>query len=124
MLVKANWIVCCLDIYKLANSIVDFLRKLDADSEFAAIRDTLNLALLNLQRYYKLLNYQFENFSSTKFVIIDKYSWKWINLPNKRFSSEIPIVLQAIKSQNVEELKAQLKESKYLLLKYLRSNIY
>lgn len=111
--------VYCLDIYKLASNIIEFLRKLDADSEFAAIRDTLNLALLNLQRYYKLLNYQFENFSSTKFVIIDKYSWKWVNLPNKRFSSEIPIVLQAIKSQNDEELKTLLKERKCLLSKIL-----
>ena len=45
----------CADFQKAAAFIHEFLLKMNEDVECAELRDTLNLALLHMQKYYRLL---------------------------------------------------------------------
>jgi len=47
--------VLCADFQKAAAFIHEFLLKMNEDVECAELRDTLNLALLHMQKYYRLL---------------------------------------------------------------------
>ena len=53
-------LIVVLDFQKAAAYIHEFLLKLNDESKCAELRDTLNLALLHMQKYYKFL--QVRNF--------------------------------------------------------------
>lgn len=86
-----------IDFQKAAAFINEFLLKLNEDAEGSELRDTLNLALLHMQKYYrklqtrsheknaeKTLSLSARGFSPmTPFVDApDKFQWKWVNLDN------------------------------------------
>lgn len=119
------------DFQKAAAFLHEFLLKLNEDSECAELRDTLNLALLQLQKYYRLLqnrihekNAQVTSMSlsltarglspMTPFVDApDKFQWRWINLDSIKsltgISNEesinltrLPEIIQAVKESNFD----------------------
>ncbi|XP_041378911.1 uncharacterized protein LOC121391294 isoform X2 [Gigantopelta aegis] len=119
------------DFQKAAAFIHEFLLKLNEDGECAELRDTLNLALLHMQKYYRKLQsrsqekncqatLQFARGLSplTPFVDTpDKFQWKWINLDMLgRFATNmsgadsinfvtLPNVIEAAKNGTIEELE-------------------
>ncbi|XP_021377640.1 espin-like isoform X2 [Mizuhopecten yessoensis] len=119
------------DFQKAAAFLHEFLLKLNEDSECAELRDTLNLALLQLQKYYRLLQNRIHEKNAqatstslsltarglspmTPFVDApDKFQWRWMNLDSLRsltgISNEesinftrLPPIIQAVKEGNFE----------------------
>lgn len=91
--------------------IKDFLFKLPQDTECAELRDSLNLTLLHMKKYFKtvwLLNQEKSQKKNDKLlsaslprdgthspfhhVGIDQFQWKWVNLePPKVVTGSLPI---------------------------------
>ncbi|XP_060599781.1 uncharacterized protein LOC132753347 isoform X3 [Ruditapes philippinarum] len=116
------------DFQKAAAFIHEFLLKLHEDSECAELRDSLNLALLHMQKYYRVLQTRNQekhlatNLSltarglspMTPFVDApDKFQYKWINLDSARLKASmtldesmaitvLPPIIQAAKEGNTE----------------------
>lgn len=116
------------DFQKAAAFIHEFLLKLHEDSECAELRDSLNLALLHMQKYYRILQTrnQEKNLATnlsltarglspmTPFVDApDKFQYKWINLDSARLKASmamdesmalmlLPPIIQAAKEGNTE----------------------
>lgn len=116
------------DFQKAAAFIHEFLLKLHEDSECAELRDSLNLALLHMQKYYRVLQTRNQekhlatNLSltarglspMTPFVDApDKFQYKWINLDSARLKASmaldesmaiivLPPIIQAAKEGNIE----------------------
>ena len=85
--------------------------KLSEDSECAELRDALNLVLLHMQKYYRILRNRVqkqENDRTTNGNSVlgasfrglspmtpfkdapDKFQWKWVNLDNVKLSGTLP----------------------------------
>ncbi|XP_052224154.1 SH3 and multiple ankyrin repeat domains protein 3-like isoform X2 [Dreissena polymorpha] len=116
------------DFQKAAAFIHEFLLKLQDDSECAELRDSLNLALLHMQKYYRVLQTRNQeknlavNLSltarglspMTPFVDApDKFQYKWINLDSARLKASmtvdesmhitnLPPMIQAAKEGNTD----------------------
>ncbi|CAD5120999.1 DgyrCDS9543 [Dimorphilus gyrociliatus] len=114
------------DFQKASALIHEFLLKLSEDEECAELRDALNLALLQMQKYYKRLRAKFQTHEkgggtsalSTSIRGLspmtpfrdapDKFQWKWINRENPKSLNEtstslnqslsmLPSIIQAAK---------------------------
>ncbi|KAL3856149.1 hypothetical protein ACJMK2_010937 [Sinanodonta woodiana] len=117
------------DFQKAAAFIHEFLLKLNEDLECAELRDTLNLALLHMQKYYRMLQNRTQEkihvqtlslharglSPMTPFVDApDKFQWRWINLDSSRLLASmgaadesinittLPSIIQAAKQGNVD----------------------
>lgn len=105
------------DFHKIAQLIQDFLGKLSCEESTAELRDSLNLALLNLQKYYKTLRVRSRSTSnglypnstaksiggslvlcnsngvvspvSTACASRDLFEWKWYNLESPRLCASL-----------------------------------
>lgn len=99
--------MCILDFQKAAALLHEFLLKLSFDSECAELRDALNLALLHMQRYYRLLRNRMQNIDKSNGSVMaqslrglspmtpfkdtpDKFQWKWLNLDNPKVANTMP----------------------------------
>lgn len=86
-----------IDFQKAAAFINEFLLKLNEDAEGSELRDTLNLALLHMQKYYRKLQTRSHEKNAEKTLSLtargfspmtpfvdapDKFQWKWVNLDN------------------------------------------
>ncbi|BFZ18797.1 hypothetical protein BsWGS_21836 [Bradybaena similaris] len=95
------------DFQKAAAFIHEFLLKLSEDVECAEVRDTLNLALLHMQKYYRLIQSRSQEKNGhlalsltarglspmTPFVDApDKFIWRWVNLDNTRNITNMSLV--------------------------------
>ena len=124
------------DFQKAAAFIHEFLLKLQDDSECAELRDSLNLALLHMQKYYRVLQHRNHEKSlatslsltarglspMTPFVDApDKFQYKWINLDSVRLKAsfgvddsiniiQLPPIIQAAKNGSVEEITELIHE--------------
>ena len=102
------------DFQKIAAHVHEFLLKLSWESECAEVRDALNLALLQMQRYYRKLRQQNKTAQQevahsangnsnilsqslrglspmTPFKDApDKFQWKWIRLDSPRLGGTLP----------------------------------
>ncbi|GFO32691.1 ankyrin repeat domain-containing protein 55, partial [Plakobranchus ocellatus] len=112
---------------KAAAFIHEFLLKLSEDVECAEVRDTLNLALLHMQKYYRLIQNRSQEKCAntlslttrglspmTPFVDApDKFIWRWLNLDNAKLPSSmglgdslslvvLPPIITAAKAGDVE----------------------
>ena len=102
------------DFQKVANVIQGFLGKLACEEATAELRDTLNLALLNLQKYYKILKSR-SSCNGNGFLLNslprslggsltsnggispvspscwspDHFEWKWFNLDSPKLTASI-----------------------------------
>ncbi|ESN98923.1 hypothetical protein HELRODRAFT_162392 [Helobdella robusta] len=92
------------DIQKLATKMKDFMKKLGSDVETAALRDSLNFSIFNLQRYFKFHNDHLKSVLKSSFSksftissVFDKYSLKWFDLPNKNLPDDLPAIMKAVK---------------------------
>ncbi|GFR92060.1 ankyrin repeat domain-containing protein 55 [Elysia marginata] len=115
------------DFQKAAAFIHEFLLKLSEDVECAEVRDTLNLALLHMQKYYRLIQNRSQEKCAntlsltqrglspmTPFVDApDKFIWRWLNLDNAKLPSSmglgdslsivvLPPIITAAKAGDVE----------------------
>ena len=98
------------DFQKAAALVHEFLLKLTEDPECAELRDALNLALLHMQRYYRLLRNRMNQDKATNGSILtqslrglspmtpfkdapDKFQWKWINLDSPKLRGTLPLEL-------------------------------
>ncbi len=91
--------------------IHEFQLKLSEEPECAELRDALNLALLHMQKYYRILRNKVQKFESdrasnghgvlgaslrglspmTPFKDApDKFQWKWVNLDTVKLSGTLP----------------------------------
>ncbi|CAL1545483.1 unnamed protein product [Lymnaea stagnalis] len=104
------------DFQKAAAFIHEFLLKLSEDVECADVRDTLNLALLHMQKYYRLIQNRSQEKCAntlsltarglspmTPFVDApDKFIWRWVNLD----STKLPVTMSLGDSVNFVALPA------------------
>ena len=115
------------DFQKAAAFLKEFLLKLNEDIECAELRDTLTLALLHMQKYYRLLQCRTQERTSqhqltlsarglspmTPFVDApDKFQWKWISLDSAKYLNSLnqqdegfyhlPDIILAIREGNTE----------------------
>jgi len=121
-----SWTFFFTDFQKAAAFIHEYLLKLQDDSECAELRDSLNLALLHMQKYYRILQTrnQEKNLAMnlsltarglspmTPFVDApDKFQYRWINLDSARLKASmtldesmhltvLPPIIQAAKEGN------------------------
>ena len=139
--------VCILffsDFQKAAAFINEFLLKLNEEQEGAELRDTLNLALLHMQKYYRLLQTRSHEKNAEKTLSLsarglspltpfvdapDKFQWKWINLDSMRnfqgvvMAEEsmnittLPPIMQAVKQGNSDLLLQLVQEGTTLFSK-------
>ncbi|XP_055861135.1 uncharacterized protein LOC106079642 isoform X2 [Biomphalaria glabrata] len=93
------------DFQKAAAFIHEFLLKLSEDVECADVRDTLNLALLHMQKYYRLIQSRSQEKCAatlsltarglspmTPFVDApDKFIWRWLNLDSAKIPSTMSL---------------------------------
>lgn len=97
---KTSLFLLVPDFQKVAALIHDFLLKLGDGYECAELRDALNLALFQLQRYYRLLQKRLGNVSLMDSVHVygsttfsqdpeDKFAWKWIDLERSGSSDRL-----------------------------------
>ncbi|XP_071093512.1 espin-like isoform X1 [Haliotis cracherodii] len=120
------------DFQKAAAFIHEFLLKLNEDGECAELRDTLNLALLHMQKYYRILQSRSHEKNSqntlqltarglspmTPFVDTpDKFQWKWMSMDSfTRLAStmsvedsmnfvRLPPVIQAAMDGDLQEIE-------------------
>ncbi|KAL8575228.1 hypothetical protein ACOMHN_042349 [Nucella lapillus] len=123
------------DFQKAAAFIHEFLLKMNEDVECAELRDTLNLALLHMQKYYKLLQSRSLEKTTqtlplsarglspmTPFVDApDKFRWRWINLDNARLPSNmsisesinlttLPPMIRAVKAGNLQVMQELIQQ--------------
>ena len=99
------------DFQKAAALINEFLLKLNCDAECAELRDALNLCLLHMQRYYRVLKNRMQNLDKSNGSILaqslrglspmtpfkdapDKFQWKWFNLDSPKVASNLPSDVQ------------------------------
>ncbi|XP_074640836.1 uncharacterized protein LOC141898692 isoform X2 [Tubulanus polymorphus] len=116
------------DFQKTAAYVQEFLLKLSEDVECAELRDALNLALLHMQKYYRLLqgrlqekngNHTFRSSvrglsPMTPFKDApDKFQWRWINLENPRVSMSISMTFDGNQSSNSPSLPDSIQASKH-----------
>lgn len=130
------------DFQKAAAFIHEFLLKLQEDSECAELRDSLNLALLHMQKYYRILQTrnQEKNLATnlsltarglspmTPFVDApDKFQYKWINLDSARLKASmalddsmaitvLPAIIQAAKEGNTDLINELVASGKTIQL--------
>lgn len=129
------------DFQKTAGLIQEFLSKLSCDESTAELRDSMNLVLFYLQKYYKKLRSRSLsngvsprlNGSGSQLIfnggvspvspacgIPDQFEWKWYNLESPRLSaslgtnefSSLPLVLQAAKSGDSKLLNELINKGK------------
>ncbi|KAK3082955.1 hypothetical protein FSP39_010024 [Pinctada imbricata] len=125
------------DFQKAAAFINEFLLKLNEEQEGAELRDTLNLALLHMQKYYRLLQTRSHEKNTEKTLTLsargwspltpfvdapDKFQWKWINLDSMKSLQGIvnteesmnittlPPIMQAVKHGNADLLMQLVQE--------------
>lgn len=124
------------DFQKAAAFIHEFLLKMNEDVECAELRDTLNLALLHMQKYYRALQSRSQEKSAqhtlslsarglspmTPFVDApDKFRWRWVNLDNARLPSNmstsdsinfmmLPPMILAVKAGNISIMQELVKQ--------------
>lgn len=94
------------DFQKAAAFIHEFLLKLNEEAECAELRDTLNLVLLHMQKYYRTLQIRTHEKSFEKTLSLttrglspltpfvdapDKFQWRWINLDSTRMTSSMTV---------------------------------
>lgn len=109
--------------------------KLNEESECAELRDVLNLALLQLQKFYRMLQHRSQDKNVTTLSLTarglspmtpfvdapDKFQWKWINLDHIRnmagVSTEesmnltvLPPLIDATKRGDIEAVQDLLQE--------------
>ena len=127
------------DFQKAAAFLHEFMLKLQDDSECAELRDSLNLALLHMQKYYRVLQHRNheKNIATslsltarglspmTPFVDApDKFQYKWINLDSFRLKAsmgmddslniiQLPPVIQAAKNGSVEDITHLINDGIY-----------
>ncbi|XP_035690904.1 ankyrin repeat domain-containing protein 35-like [Branchiostoma floridae] len=124
------------DFQKAVSFIQELLLKISEDPECAEVRDSLNLVLVHMQRYYRLLRLRRKDGGKVNLAasmpnggvspavpthdFLDHFSWRWHNIEHSvplngslpidgRKDSGIPLVLQAVKEGD-KELVAQLIE--------------
>ncbi|KAI8505099.1 hypothetical protein Bbelb_172080 [Branchiostoma belcheri] len=124
------------DFQKAVSFIQELLLKISEDPECAEVRDSLNLVLVHMQRYYRLLRLRRKDGGQVNLAasmphggispaapahdFLDHFSWRWQNIEHSlplngslpidgRKDSGIPLVLQAVKEGD-KELVAQLIE--------------
>ncbi|XP_059178384.1 serine/arginine repetitive matrix protein 1-like isoform X2 [Physella acuta] len=115
------------DFQKAAAFIHEFLLKLSEDVECADVRDTLNLALLHMQKYYRLIQNRSQEKCAntlsltarglspmTPFVDApDKFIWRWINLDSTKLPAtmslgdsvsfvSLPSIIIAVKAGDID----------------------
>ena len=128
----SNVYLCSLDFQKTAAYLQEFLLKLCEDGECAELRDSLNLALLHMQKYYRTLQSRLQDNKNNSQLLRsslrglspmtpfrdapDKFQSKWIDLDNPRLSmtsengmtlANLPLIIQAAKAgdnQLVQEI--------------------
>jgi inversin len=134
-----HYIYFSSDFQKAAAFINEFLLKLNEDAEGSELRDTLNLALLHMQKYYrklqtrsheknaeKTLSLSARGFSPmTPFVDApDKFQWKWVNLDNLKNLqgimtdesmniTSLPPIMQAVKQKDSDLLMELVQDGMY-----------
>ncbi|CAH1802034.1 unnamed protein product [Owenia fusiformis] len=124
------------DFQKAASFIHEFLLKLSEDIECAELRDSLNLALLHMQKYYRSLRLrsadrdQNMNLSASLRGLSpmtpfrdapSKFQWRWMSLESQKIATgslpidggknlmTLPLIIQAAKEGD-DELIIQLVE--------------
>ena len=130
-----------LDFQKAAALVHEFLLKLGYESECSELRDALNLALLHMQRYYRLLRTRMQNIDKTSGSILaqslrglspmtpfkdapDKFQWRWLHLDNPKFANHLPAdvnkdiarlppLVQAAKDGNNEQIMQLLDNGEF-----------
>ncbi|XP_076473133.1 uncharacterized protein LOC143302367 isoform X2 [Babylonia areolata] len=124
------------DFQKAAAFIHEFLLKLNEDVDCAELRDTLNLSLLHMQKYYRHLQSRSKEKNTqhslslsarglspmTPFVDApDKFRWRWVNLDNARLPSNmsvsdsinlttLPPMIRAVKAGNMKVMQDLIKQ--------------
>ncbi|KAK7481562.1 hypothetical protein BaRGS_00027211 [Batillaria attramentaria] len=124
------------DFQKAAAFIHEFLLKMNEDVECAELRDTLNLALLHMQKYYRALQSRSQEKNAqhtlslsarglspmTPFVDApDKFRWRWVNLDNARLPSNmsvsdsinlttLPPMIRAVKAGNINIIQELMQQ--------------
>lgn len=121
----------------------EFLLKLGYEAECSELRDALNLALLHMQRYYRLLRTRMQNIDKTNGSILaqslrglspmtpfkdapDKFQWRWLSLDNPKVAnhlpadvnkdiSRLPPIVQAAKDGNNEGVVQVLDEGMFYI---------
>ena len=100
-------IILIPDFQKAAALVHEFQLKLSEDVECAELRDALNLALLHMQKYYRILRTRLQTQDKTNGNILtaslrglspmtpfrdapDRFQWKWINLDSPKMSGTLP----------------------------------
>lgn len=137
------------DFQKAAAFLHEFLLKLNEDLECAELRDTLNLALLHMQKYYRLLQIRSHEKNAEKTLSLtarglspmtpfvdapDKFQWRWINLDSmKKLTATsvdesvnfttLPPIIQAAKQGNID-LITDLIENGNVTITFIFINYY
>ncbi|XP_070572278.1 uncharacterized protein [Ptychodera flava] len=123
------------DFQKAVSFIQDFLLKLSEDQECAELRDSLNLVLLQMQKYYRTIRLRIQNRANNAKNVRasmphglrpmtpyqetqDRFTWKWLHLENPKTaptmvtlpldandSQSLPLMLQAVKQGDMELIK-------------------
>ena len=129
------------DFQKAAALVHEFLLKLSVEPECAELRDALNLTLLHMQRYYRLLRNRHQTLDRTNGSLLaqslrglspmtpfrdtpDKFQWRWLNLDNPKLSgtlptdlndrlSTLPQVIIATKEGNTDSLVNAIERGNY-----------
>ncbi|XP_036369146.1 probable serine/threonine-protein kinase nek3 isoform X2 [Octopus sinensis] len=113
------------DFEKAASFLNEFLLKLSEDVECAELRDSLTLALLHMQKYYRILQCRSQEKNAyqanmlplsarslspmTPFIDApDKFLWKWTNLESTKLRNSmsyiLPNIIQATKEGDIEKI--------------------
>ncbi|XP_013394393.1 inversin-A-like, partial [Lingula anatina] len=129
------------DFQKAAAFINEFLLKLGEGVECAELRDSLNLTLLYMQRYYRTLRLRSQSRERTDNQneqnlgmsvrglspmtpfrdVPDKFHWRWINIDSPKVSGSLPLegdlvtlplVIQAAKQGDIELIEQLLEKDK------------
>ena len=115
--------------------------KLSVEVECAELRDTLNLALLHMQKYYRTLRLRTQSQDRACSQMLsaslrglspltpfkdapDKFNWKWINLESPKVTGSLPIdggknlmtlplVIQAAKQGDNDLLQQLIQKGRY-----------
>lgn len=127
-----------IDFQKAAAFLHEFLLKLNEESECAELRDVLNLALLQLQKYYRQLQNRSQDKNVTTLSLTarglspmtpfvdapDKFQWKWLNLDSIKNITGVrtdesmnitvlPPLIDATKQGDYHTVKELIADGKY-----------
>lgn len=131
-------ILLFIDFQKAAAFLHEFLLKLNEESECAELRDVLNLALLQLQKYYRQLQNRSQDKNVTTLSLTarglspmtpfvdapDKFQWKWLNLDSIKNITGVrtdesmnitvlPPLIDATKQGDYHTVKELIADGKY-----------